>query len=127
MAYIYDDTLSLNRELAMNELLNGDFVFSETGVTASVDGKRLAISAMRGVYLYDLESGSLTTLLDLTQNAGTSSIRIIMLYGLAFTQDDSQLTFYGEGLTIPAADGENSFSIYGSMALDGSILPPSQS
>lgn len=120
MAYIYDDNLSLNRELAMNELLNGDFVFSETGVTASADGKKLAISAMRGVYLYDLESGSLTTLLDLTQNAGTSSIRISILNGLAFNQDNSQLTFYGEGMSNPAVDGENSFSIYGSMAVDGS-------
>lgn len=122
MAYIYDDPLSLNRELAMNELLNGDFVFSETGVTASTDGKKLAISAMRGVYLYDLESGSLTTLLDLTQNVGTSSIRISMLNGLAFTQDETQLSFYGEGLSSPAVDGENSFSIYGSMATDGSNL-----
>lgn len=122
MAYIYDESLSLNREIATSELLTGDFVFSETGVAASADGKKLAISAMRGVYLYDLESGSLTILLDLAQNAGTSSIRISMLNGLAFTQDDTQLTFYGEGVSSPTVDGESSFSIYGSMAVDGSNL-----
>lgn len=122
MTYIYDDNLSLNRELAMNELLNGDFVFSETGVAASADGKRLAISAMRGVYLYDLESGSLSTLLDLSQNVGTSSIRIFMLYSVAFAQDDNQIVFFGEGASIPAVNGENGFSIYGSVAVDGSNL-----
>ena len=67
-------------------------------------------------------SGNLTTLLDLTQNVGTSSIRISVLNGLTFTQDDTQLTFYGEGMSSPAVDGESSFSIYGSMAVDGSNL-----
>lgn len=122
MAYIYDNSLSQNKEIAVNKLLPGDFVVSETGVTASADGKKLAIAAMRGLYLYDLESGSLTTLLDLTQNAGTSSIGIAMVHGLAFTQDNSQLVFYGSGLSIPAVNGEDSFSIYGSIALDGSNL-----
>lgn len=121
-AYIYDDSLSLNNEITINELLTGDFVVSETGVAASTDGKKLAITAMRGLYLYDLENKSLTTLLDLTQNAGTSSIGISMVHGLAFTQDNSQLVFYGSGLSIPAVNGEDSFSIYGSIALDGGNL-----
>lgn len=122
MAYIYDASLSLNREITANELLAGDFVVSETGVAASTDGKKLAIAAMRGLYLYNLESESLTTLLDFTKNAGTSSIQIAMLYGLAFTQDNSQIVFYGGGSSIPAVDGENSFSIYGSVAVDGGNL-----
>ena len=123
MAYIYDSSLSLNKEIAVNELLQGDFVVSETGgVAASTDGKKLAFAAMGGLYLYDLESGILTTLFDVTQNAGTGGIGISMLNGAAFAQDDSQIIFYGNGNTIPAVDGEDSFSIYGSIALDGSGL-----
>ena len=122
MAYIYDNLLSPNKEIAVNELLPGDFVVSETGVTASADGKKLAVAAMRGLYLYDLDSGNLTTLLDLTQNAGTSSIGIAMIHGLAFAQNNSQIVFYGSGNSIPAIDGEDSFSIYGSIAVDGSNL-----
>ena len=122
MAYIYDNSLSLNKEIAVNELLPGDFVVSETGVTVSADGKKLAVAAMRGLYLYDLDSGNLTTLLDLTQNAGTSSIGIAMVHGLAFAQNNSQIVFYGSGNSIPAIDGEDSFSIYGSIAVDGSNL-----
>ena len=123
MAYIYDSSLSLNKEIAVNELLQGDFVVSETGgVAASTDGKKLAFAAMGGLYLYDLESGSLTTLFDVTQNAGTGSIGISMLNGAAFAQDNSQIIFYGNGNTIPAVDGEDGFSIYGSIALDGSGL-----
>ncbi len=123
MAYIYDRSLSLNREIAVNELLQGDFVVSETGgVAASTDGKKLAFAAMGGLYLYDLESGILTTLFDVTQNAGTGGIGISMLNGAAFAQDDSQIIFYGNGNTIPAVDGEDGFSIYGSIALDGSGL-----
>ena len=45
-----------------------------------------------------------------------------MLTSLAFTQDNSQLVFYGEGTSIPAVNGEDSFSIYGSIALDGGNL-----
>ena len=123
MAYIYDRSLSLNREIAVNELLQGDFVVSETGgVAASTDGKKLAFAAMGGLYLYDLESGSLTTLLDVAQNAGTASISISMLNGAAFAQDNSQIVFYGSGNSIPEVDGEEDFSIHGSIAVDGSGL-----
>ena len=121
MAYIYDSSLSLKKEIAVNELLQGDFVVSETGgVAASTDGKKLAFAAMGGLYLYDLESGSLTTLLDMAQNAGTASISISMLNGAAFAQDNSQIVFYGSGNSIPAL--EEGFSIYGSIAVDGSGL-----
>ena len=122
MVYIYDNTLSLSREIAVNDLLAGDFAVSETGIAVSADGRKLAIAAMGGLYLYDLESGSLTTLLDLTQNAGTSTVGIAMLTSLAFTQNNSQLAFYGAGVSIPVVDGEDSFSIYGSIAVDGSGL-----
>ena len=123
MAYIYDSSLSLNKEIAVDELLQGDLVVSETGgVAASTDGKKLAFAALGGLYLYDLESGSLTTLLDTAQDAGTASIRISMLNGAAFAQDNSQIVFYGSGNSIPAVNGEDSFSIYGSIAVDGSGL-----
>lgn len=123
MAYIYDSSLSLKKEIAVNELLPGDFVVSETGgVAASTDGQKLAFAAMGGLYLYDLESGSLTTLLDLAQNAGTANIGISMLNGAAFAQGNSQIMFCGSGNSIPAVDGEDGFSIYGSIAVDGSNL-----
>ncbi len=123
MAYIYDSSLSLNKEIAVNELLQGDFVVSETGgVAASTDGKKLAFAAMGGLYLYDLESGNLTPLLDMAQNAGTANISISMLNGAAFAQNNSQIVFFGSGSSIPAADGEEGFSIYGSIAVDGSGL-----
>jgi WD40 repeat protein len=123
MAYIYDSSLSLNREITVDELLQGDFVVSETGgVAASTDGKKLAFAAMGGLYLYDLEIGSLTTLLNMAQNAGTANIGISMLAGAAFAQDNSQIVFYGSGSSIPAADGEEDFSIHGSIAVDGSGL-----
>ena len=123
MAYIYDSSLSLKKEIAVNELLAGDFVVSETGgVAASTDGKKLAFSAMGGLYLYDLESGSLTTLLNVAQNAGTASISVSMLNGVAFAQDNSQIVFFGSGNSIPAVDGEDGFSIYGSVSVDGSGL-----
>ena len=45
-----------------------------------------------------------------------------MLNAAAFAQDNSQIVFYGSGNSIPAADGEDGFSIYGSIAVDGSNL-----
>ena len=122
MAYIYDSALTLTKKIAVNQLLTEDFVVSETGVAVSADGKKLAIATLRGLYLYDLEKEQLTTLLDLTKKAGTSKIQISVLDGVAFSQDNSQIMFYGGGQSIPAKKGENSFSIYGSLALDGSNL-----
>ena len=122
MAYIYDSALTLTKKIAVNHLLTEDFVVSETGAAASTDGKKLAFAAMGGLYLYDLESGSLTTLLNMAQNAGTASISISMLNGAAFAQDNSQIVFYGSGNSIPEVDGEEDFSIHGSIAVDGSGL-----
>ena len=123
MAYIYDSSLSLNKEIAVEELLQGDFVVSETGgVAASTDGKKLAFAAMGGLYLYDLESGNLTTLLDMAQNAGTASISVSMLNGVAFAQDNSQIVFFGSGNSIPVVDGEEGFSLHGSISVEGSGL-----
>ena len=65
---------------------------------------------------------SLTTLLDVAQNAETASISISMLNGAAFAQDNSQIVFFGSGSSIPAVDGEEDFSIHGSIAVDGSGL-----
>ena len=122
IAYIYDSALTLTKKITVNQLLTEDFVVSETGTATSTDGKKLAIATLRGLYLYDLEKEKLTTLLDLTKKAGTSKIQISVLDGVAFSQDNSQIMFYGEGLSIPAKKGESSFSIYGSLALDGSDL-----
>lgn len=122
MVYIYDSSLTLTRKIAVNHLLTEDFVVSETGVAVSTDGKKLAIATLNGLYLYDLEKEKLTTLLDLTKKAGTPKIQISLLDGVAFSQDNSQIMFYGSGQSIPAKKDENSFSIYGSLALDGSNL-----
>ena len=123
MAYIYDSSLSMKREIAVNELLREDFVASETGgVAATTDGKKLAIAAMGGLYLYDLESENLTTLLDVSQNAETDGIGVSMLNGAAFAGDNNHILFYGRGESIPATDGEDSFCIYGSINMDGGNL-----
>ena len=122
MVYVHDSALALTKKIAVNEILPEDFVISETGVAASADGKKLAITAMNGLYLYDLEKEKLTTLLDLTKKAGTPKIQISLLDGVAFSQGNRQIMFYGRGQSIPAKEGENSFSIYGSLALDGSNL-----
>lgn len=122
MVYIYDSALTLTKKIAVNHLLTEDFVVSETGTAASTDGKKLAIATLRGLYLYDLEKEKLTTLLDLTKKAGTSKIQISIVDGVAFSPDNSQIMFYGGGQSIPAKKDENSFSIYGSLALDGSNL-----
>ena len=121
-AYIYDNSLSLKKKIVVNQLLSEDFVVSENGVAVSTNGKKLAIATLRGLYLYDLEKENLTTLLDLTKKSGTASIQISLLDGVAFSPDNSQLMFYGQGHSIPSKNGENSFSIYGSLAANGGNL-----
>lgn len=123
MAYVYDRSLSLNREIVVNELLTEDFVSSETGgIAATTDGKKLAIVAFDGLYLYDMESERLTTLLDMRQNAGTDGISVSILNGAAFACDNNHILFYGRGNSIPTTEAEDSFCIYGSINMDGGNL-----
>ncbi len=121
-AYLYNSTLARVKEVKANKVLKDDFMVSESGMAISPNGKLLAIAAMQGLYLYNLETGSLTTLLDYSKNASSSKIRIIMVNAMVFSQDNKQISFYGDGVSVPSVSDENSFSIYGSVAAAGGNL-----
>ncbi len=121
-AYLYNSKLVLQKEINPSKILKDDFVVSETGMAISPDGKLLAIATMRGLYLYNLETGKLTTLLDYSKNASASKIRVMMINGMAFSGDGKRISFCGDGVSVPAVSDENSFSIYGSVAIsDGKL------
>lgn len=119
--YLYDKELSLEKELIISDLLTDDFVFSETGIAVSCDGKKLAMAAMRCIYLYDLESGQLESLLPFDA-AHSNNVEIGMVSSVVFIQNNTQIMFCGDGMPVPASVGEEGVSIYGTVDVNGKNL-----
>lgn len=116
---IYDDLLNEKERLVLSELMSDDFIFGDA-VAISKNGKRLAFAGIRGIYLYDLEN-KLTSVLQAFENAGSDDgIGISMMNHIAFSGDGGDVIYTGLGHSIPIIDGEDGFSIYGYIALDGS-------
>lgn len=114
---VYDDSLNEKERLVLSELMSDDFIF-EDSVAIANSGKQLAFAGMRGIYLYDLESKSTSVLQKFEDVSGGTGISILNHIG--FSDNGSDVIYAGLGHSVPIIDGEDGFSIYGNIAVDGS-------
>lgn len=116
---VYDDSLNEKERLVLSELMSDDFIFEDAVAIAS-SGKQLAFAGMRGIYLYDLESNSASVLQKFEDVSGGSGTGISILNHIGFSDNGSDVVYAGLGHSVPIIDGEDGFSIYGNIAVDGS-------
>lgn len=116
---VYDDLLNEKERLALSELMSDDFIF-EDAVAIAKNGKQLVFAGMRGIYLYDLESKSTSVLQKFEDISNGNGTGISILNHIAFSDNGSDVIFAGLGHSVPVVDGEDGFSIYGYIAVDGS-------
>ena len=119
VGYLYSADLSLQKEISFDGLLSGDFILGSSGIAISEDGKTLAMAGFRNLYLYDLSAGKLTTLLAIDKTAASGNIKVTALEQIAFAGESGGILFAGKGNSAGGSDGEDSFSIYGTVSLDG--------
>lgn len=115
---LYDDMLQEKQRLILSEVVTDDFI-SPYATTISPDGKLIAFAGIRGLYLYDVEKKSTNTLLNFESDTGINNNKIALMSHLTFTTDGNNIIYAGLGNTIPMIDGEESFSIYGYISVDG--------
>lgn len=121
-AYLCSADFSKKEDLKLYGLLSEDFILSPYGVDISEDGKTLAIAGFRGLYLYDVKSGKLSTLLAVDDDAKSNNMKISTIEQLCFINRDAELAFVGLGTQLPVTSGANDQHIYGTISIDGGKL-----
>lgn len=116
---LYDDMLQEKQRFILSEVVTtDDFIFPDA-TAISPDGKQIAFAGIRGLYLYNVEKKSTDTLLEFESDTGINNNKIAVMDHLVFTTDGKSVIYAGLGNTIPMIDGEESFSIYGYISVDG--------
>lgn len=121
-AYLCSADFSKKEDLKLYGLLSEDFILSPYGVDISEDGKTLAIAGFRGLYLYDVKSGKLSTLLAVDDDTKSNNMKISTIEQLCFINRDAELAFVGLGTQLPVTSGANDQHIYGTISIDGGRL-----
>lgn len=118
--YLYDKKLSNVREIKFYNLIKEDIIISEECIAISEDGGTIAITGLKGLYIYNLSTDKVSTLISYGEKAVVNSIEIGTIDSLAFT-GTNELTFTGSGYSVPVKVEDKGFSIYGTIGLDGAI------
>ena len=121
-AYLCSADFSKKEDLKLYGLLAEDFILSPYGVDISKDGKTLAIAGFRGLYLYDVKSRKLSTLISDEDNAKNNNIKISTIEQLCFINQDTELAFVGLGTELPVVSNADNVHIYGTITMDGNKL-----
>lgn len=116
---IYDDLLIEKERLVLSEQMNDDFIF-EDAVAIAKNGKQIAFAGMHGIYLYDIENKSASVLQKFEDISAVGGTGISILNHLVFSDNGKDVIYAGLGHSVPVIDGEDGFSVYGYIAVDGS-------
>lgn len=118
-AYLLDKDFNVENTISFNGLIDNDFVLSTVGISVSDDGTQIAFCGMQGLYLYDMSSQKVSTVLNYSENAVANNMRILVIDSITFIRNKS-LVYTGSGINI--GDSGNGFSIYGTVSVDNATL-----
>ena len=120
--YLLNKDFVVENTISFRGLLNDDSVLQMASVTISQDGKQIALGGLQGLYLYDISSQKVHTILNYSENGRANNMEIVTMDSLAFTGDKT-LTYVGMGISSNGGDG---VSVYGTVSTDNASLSITQ-
>lgn len=120
--YILNRDFSVRKKIVFSDFILNDFVLSPESIALSDDGEIIAVSGLQGLYLYNTRTEQSQQVLNFSENATANDMRILTIDSIWYIEDNKTLFYVGQGVSIAANDGQNGFSIYGKIAVDGSSL-----
>lgn len=117
--YLLNKNFGIENMISFHELLSDDFILGTADVAISPDGKQIAFGGLQGLYLYDISSQKVSTILNYSENGRANNTQISTIDCLAFT-DNKTLVYVG--VATNSANGGNSVSVYGTVSTDSANL-----
>ncbi len=117
--YILNKDFAVWDTISFSGLLNDDFILQTTGIAISPDGKQIAFSGFQGLYLYDISSRKVRTIVNYSEEGTTDNMQIVTMDSLTFTGNN---TLVYAGMAVDTLKGGDGFSIYGTVSTDSAKL-----
>lgn len=117
--YILNKDFAVQESISFSGLLSDDFIPQITGIAVSQDGKRIAFGGLQGLYLYDVSSRKVRTILNYSEEGTADNMQIVTMDSLTFTGNN---TLVYVGMATDASIGGDGVSVYGTVSTDGADL-----
>ncbi len=117
--YILNKDFVVQDTISFDGLLSEDFILQTTGIAVSQDGKQIAFGGFQGLYLYDISSRKVRTILNYSEEGTADKMQIVTMDSLAFTGNN---TLVYAGMAVDASNGGDGFSVYGTVSIDSADL-----
>ena len=113
--YILNKDFAVQDTISFSGLLSDDFIPQITGIAVSQDGKQVAFGGLQGLYLYDISSRKVRTILNYSEEGTAGNMQIATMDSLTFTGNN---TLVYVGMATDTSIGGDGVSVYGTVSTD---------
>lgn len=117
--YILNEDFVVQDTISFSGLLSDDFILQITGIAISPDGKQVAFGGLSGLYLYDVSSRKVRTILNYSEEGTAGNMQIATMDSLTFTGNN---TLVYAGMAAEPSIGGDGVSVYGTVSTDSANL-----
>ena len=117
--YILNKDFAIQDTISFSGLLSDDFIVQITGIAISQDGKQVAFGGLSGLYLYDVSSRKVRTILNYSEEGMAGNMQIVTMDSLTFTGNN---TLVYVGMATDTSIGGDGVSVYGTVSTDSANL-----
>ncbi len=117
--YILNKDFAVQDTISFSGLLSDDFILQITGIAVSQDGKQVAFGGLPGLYLYDISSRKVRTILNYSEKGTVGNMQIVTMDSLTFTGNN---TLVYVGMATDTSIGGEGVSVYGTVSTDSANL-----
>ena len=117
--YILNKDFAVQDTISFSGLLSDDFIPQITGIAISQDGKQVAFGGLQGLYLYDISSRKVRTILNYSEEGTAGNMQIVTMDSLTFTGNN---TLVYVGMATDTSIGGDGVSVYGTVSTDSANL-----
>ena len=117
--YILNKDFAIQDTISFSGLLSDDFIVQITGIAISQDGKQVAFGGLQGLYLYDISSRKVRTILNYSEEGTAGNMQIATMDSLTFTGNN---TLVYVGMATDTSIGGDGVSVYGTVSTDSGNL-----
>ena len=117
--YLLNQDFAVQDTISFSGLLSDDFIPQITGIAVSQDGKQVAFGGLQGLYLYDISSRKVRTILNYSEEGTAGNMQIVTMDSLTFTGNN---TLVYVGMATDTSIGGDGVSVYGTVSTDSANL-----
>ena len=121
--YILNKDFAVQDTISFSGLLSDDFTSQVAGIAISQDGKQVAFGGLQGLYLYDISSRKVRTILNYSEEGTAGNMQIATMDSLTFTGNN---TLVYVGMATEPSIGGDGVSVYGTVSTDSANLTITQ-